>query len=85
MQRTVFKLELLKRVLCVFTLQLLFLLLVHESLYWRRRRRRRLLGSHEVGDDVHWHREHDGAVLLGADVVQRLEVAELQKQKNKIT
>ena len=38
--------------------------------------------SQHVGDDVDGHREHDRAVLLRGDVVQRLQVAQLQKHKS---
>ena len=34
---------------------------------------------HHLRDDVNWHGEHDGRVVLLGDVVQSLEVAELKK------
>ena len=34
----------------------------------------RCLMTHEVGDDVDGHREDDGAVVLGWDAVEGLEV-----------
>ena len=40
---------------------------------------------HHLRDDVNWHGEHDGRVVLLGDVVQSLEVAELKKNmKNKL-
>ena len=38
----------------------------------------RCLVTHEVGDDVDGHREDDGAVVLGWDAVEGLEVAQLK-------
>jgi len=45
----------------------------------RRRRRRRLL--FERLEEVDRHREDDGGVLLGRDLVQRLQVAQLQRRR----
>lgn len=39
-----------------------------------------MLPAHEVVHDVHGHREDDGGVVLGRDAVQRLKVAELQRE-----
>ena len=35
---------------------------------------------HHLRDDVYWHGEHDGRVVLLGDVVQGLEVAELKRK-----
>ena len=37
--------------------------------------------AHEVREDVDWYREDNGTVLLGGDVVQRLQVAQLKKTR----
>ena len=43
------------------------------------------ISPHHLRDDVNWHGEHDGRVVLLGDVVQSLEVAELKKNmKNKL-
>ena len=38
---------------------------------------------HHLRDDVYWHGEHDGRVVLLGDVIQGLEVAELKRNKIK--
>ncbi len=37
-----------------------------------------LLLEQEVAEDVHWHWEDDGGVVLGGDAVQGLEVPQLE-------
>ena len=34
--------------------------------------------TQELADDVHWHGEDDGGVVLGGDAVQCLQVTELK-------
>lgn len=51
---------------------------------WRRRPHLLLdgpLAAHQVGDDVYGNGEHDGAVLLGRDVVQSLQIPQLEERK----
>jgi len=38
--------------------------------------------SHKVIQEVHWHGEDDGGVVLGSDTAQGLKVPELQLQSS---
>ena len=42
-----------------------------------------LLVVHEVGHDVYWYGEYDGAVVLGGDTIQGLQISQLKQEINK--
>ena len=42
-----------------------------------------LLVVHEVGHDVYWYGEYNGAVVLGGDTIQGLQISQLKQEINK--